>query len=203
MTRFACPNCGNSIEPELRIVKMTNCDSCGTTLFLDDEVAQMAGDAGVMHETPMLFGLNDTVQFPRSTVTIKGHARFSYGRGFWDEFWGLTSNGASIWVSVDEGDIVLQKAMAEKDWPRNVSRKIGSFITHRCIVFTITEVESAHCVAVRGSFDEQLHVGDTYQFLNAQSEAGKVLSAEFWGSGESWFIGDWVDPFDAVVQVNP
>ena len=204
MRPFNCPNCGDTVAPALARVKMMTCPSCGTTLLLEDEAVRLAGREGVMHAAPTLIGLGDSVTLGRSTVEIHGHARFSYGRGFWDEFWGVTGSGASRWVSVDEGDVVYQRPLEPEDWPRHN----GHFRTDGHLIavgdeFDILELDSAECVAVAGSFDEALMVGETYRFVNAQSPRGRLLSGEIWQGGESWFLGDWFDPFEITVRKAP
>ncbi|WP_156916803.1 hypothetical protein [Leisingera aquimarina] len=93
MSTFHCPNCASPVTPAAAAVKLTACESCGTTLFIEDAQARLAGEAGIMHATPMLFGLGGTTRLGGRSLQILGHARFAYGRGFWDEFWALDTSG--------------------------------------------------------------------------------------------------------------
>ncbi len=200
MTDFNCPNCGNQVEQVLAIVKMTTCTACGTSLFLADDKALTAGEGGEMHDAPMLFGIGDKVILGSLKVDIYGHARYSYGRGFWDEFWGVNGKGDPIWVSVDEGDIVAQEPLPAKGGPRLAGPpKLGQKVSFERRTYRIKEIETAECVAIRGSFDEPIDVGDTHSFINATNQGGDLLSGEFWDGGESWFLGEWFDPFDIKV----
>ena len=108
MVQIACPNCGDRID--LRDgVRMLTCPSCGTTLLYEDAVVRQAGSAGVMHDAPLLFGIGDRVRCPAGIFDILGHARFDYGRGWWDEFWALDEDGHPAWLSIDEGDVAVQR----------------------------------------------------------------------------------------------
>jgi hypothetical protein len=200
MKTINCPNCGSGLELELEFVKMTCCPFCATTVFLEGDILREAGTAGEMHEYPLLFGLSDHVQLNGSRIQILGHARFSYGRGVWDEFWGLSTHGQSSWVSLDEGDIVLQSTVPQEKRPHKAMPEIGSEIACYGKIYTVVEVETATCIAVRGSFDEPLFVGDTYTFLNAQDNSNSLLSGEFWKDEQAWFVGQWIDPFDVKVM---
>lgn len=182
---------------------MLTCDSCGTTLYLKDKTLLNAGSAGEMHDSPMLFGLGDHVTFGKLHVDIQGHARFSYGRGWWDEFWGTGKRGESLWISVDEGDVVVQYPLPADQSPR-ISRtaRVGQIFEHHGAALRVTEHDRATCVAVRGSFDDVLYVGDRYDFINLSGDDGMLLSAEFWDGGESWFTGAWHDPFEIKVEVR-
>jgi hypothetical protein len=196
---FRCPNCGHEAETALDIIKFSTCESCGTTLFLGDDQVRLAGEQGVMHDVPLLFGLGDTIQLAGQVVRILGHARFSYGRGTWDEFWGVSETDGAFWVSVDEGDVVLQQNVDSAQFPTSpVWLSIGSVIKGRNNAYKVTELSDAECIAVRGSFDEELRVGDRYRFVNAMSDSGDLLSGEFWDGGSGWSLGEWVDPFDVV-----
>jgi hypothetical protein len=154
-----------------------------------------------MHDIPLLFGLGDTVVTNGSRVTLLGHARFSYGRGFWDEFWGHDQSGDSCWLSVDEGDIVLQHPTSSLDSIQDYNAlTIGKRLFFNDDTYTITELDIGECVALRGSFEELLQIGETYRFFNAQSERNNLLSGEFWDGGQSLFVGQWSDPFAIQIE---
>lgn len=201
MRSFNCLNCGDQVELPFDYLKLTTCSSCGTTLFLADSQARLAGDQGIMHDAPLLFGLGDTVTFGTLGITMYGHARFSYGRGFWDEFWGATDTGEPRWVSVDEGDIVIQRALPEAQSPKIEQHlETGSEFLWNRDIHTVVEVGTGECVAVRGSFDEELRVGETYRYINATSDIDTFLSGEFWPGGQRWFEGRWFDPYDIKIE---
>ena len=173
------------------MVRLITCDSCGTSLMLEDDVSKVAGEQGVMHDAPLLFGLGDTVKLGRETIRLLGHARFSYGPGFWDEFWGVNEINKSRWVSIDEGDIVVQQPLPLKSWPEFSGKlRVGREFRRKDEIFTIREVDVAECIALLGSFDETLTVGETYQFANAMSDGGTLLSFEVWEDGQNWF-SEW------------
>lgn len=200
MTQIQCPNCANPVSPDAPAVRMMTCGACGSTLFLDDAQARLAGGQGVMHDAPMLFGLGDTIRLGGRRLRLLGHARFSYGRGFWDEFWALDSQEAPCWVSLDEGDIVLQRSLAPRGWPRyDGYLKLGSTVTHDGLTYTVTEVDEAECTGLRGSFGHALQVGERYRFVNLTGDDGSFLSGEFLGGSQEWYLGHWFDPFEAEV----
>ncbi len=143
-----------------------------------------------MHDAPLLFGIGDTVSLGRKAIQIFGHARYSYGRGFWDEFCGTSQKGAISWVSVDEGDALEQIRISDGRMPKfRPPFKPGETLEYENNTHTVTEVEQAECIALRGQVDEELQVGETYDFLNATDEDNRLLSGEFWGAGSMWFQG--------------
>jgi DNA-directed RNA polymerase subunit RPC12/RpoP len=200
MQDFNCPNCGSLCPIILKTAKLVTCQSCGTTLFLKGDHIELAGEQGVMHEAPQLFVVGDTVELGGKTLQILGHARYSYGRGFWDEYCGISQKGLSSWISVDEGDVVEQSRIPTDQMPKaQPPFKPGETLTFEDTTYTVTEVEQAECIALRGQFDEELQVGETYRFVNAAADGYRLLSGEFWGDGVSWYEGRWRDPFGVKV----
>lgn len=201
MVNTTCPNCGDDAAPALDRLRMTTCASCGTTLFIHDNRMELAGKQGVMHNAPMLFGPGDTVHLPRGHFKAMGHARFSYGRGVWDEFWGVDEEGLSCWLSVDEGELVLQYPLKTTRYPqlRRVPL-LGQKFEWDDTRFTVTELDEAECVALRGSFEDVPVVGHRYTFFNCTGDDMRLLSGEFRDGGRAWYIGHWHDPFEIRVD---
>lgn len=197
---LTCPNCGTRVPDQIGLVTMMTCASCDTTLFLDGANLRAAGQSGEMHDSPTLFGLGDTVKLGRNRVTIMGHARYSYGRGWWDEFWGTDQREKGLWISVDEGDIVVQRPL-EKALGVPTGAKVGTAFEYDHEHFRVVETGEAECVAIRGAFGETLLVGERYRYLNAQGDDGSLISAEVAPDGTTWFIGRWHDPFEISVKV--
>jgi len=179
---------------------MLSCESCTTTILLEDEGLRLAGEQGVLHQVPMLFGLGDEIQINAARYQILGQARFSYGRGTWDEFWALREDQESAWISVDEGDLILQQSLTRSEWPRyDGYLQLGSTVEYDAEIFAVTEIGSGECTGLQGSFGHTLYVGETYQFYNLQGDRGRVLSAEMQEGSREWFLGRWLDPFEVEV----
>lgn len=199
---LTCPNCGTPVEGNIRWLRMATCVSCQTSLVMAQSGLRALGPAGEMHDVPQLFGLGDWVRIGTDQITLLGQARFSYGRGFWDEFWGQDASGDSVWLSVDEGDIAVQRPVASGEMPILARRdeRLGHDLMWQYSHFTVTETEAATCVALRGCFDEVLRVGEAYRFVNLMSDDDKLLSVEIDGADSRWFIGSWADPFTVTVE---
>jgi len=191
-----CPNCGYGFDNLRKSTRMFDCPSCDTTLFRDTDALKPVGNNGEMHAYEMLFGLNDTVTVDGKGYIIVGHARYDYGRGVWDEFYGEDSTGDGVWFSVDEGDVAVQVPYAGNAGPRQTDPlPVGSTFGYSGRDYTVTEADTATCIAVRGQFPELVQVGDAHYFINAAGPTGQLMSGEFWDGGHQWFDGMWLDPF--------
>lgn len=175
---------------------MITCTHCGTTSVLKDDVFCLAGEGGVMQETPSLIQLGEHVEVGVETLLPVGHARFSYGRGWWDEFWCLDEAGGGCWLSADEGDYAVERLLPATQWPRRFRPALGSVAKLNGIEFRVTEAETASCLAVRGEFPEDIAIGEAHLYFDLSGPDGAIATYEKWDDGEAWTIGTWVDPWD-------
>lgn len=201
MSNLNCPNCGDTLTPRFSAAKMATCTSCETTLFLDSGHVQNAGSSGDMHDAPLLFQIGQTVRAGAETYDVIGHARFSYGAGWWDEFFAVTSDGEEVWISVDEGDVIVQRALPSDTAPQIVTPpSLGDYVTTQIENYRVTEKDTATCIAFRGAFPEVLTIGKTYTYVNCQGDDGLLLSGEFSTGAPDWYTGIWLDQFNLTIE---
>ncbi|MCV6593426.1 MAG: DUF4178 domain-containing protein [Silicimonas sp.] len=193
--RSNCGNCGAALPNRLAQARMVTCDHCGSTSVLRDKVFEIAGTGGEMFETPSLVEIGVPVVVKGLELLPVGLARFSYGRGTWDEFWCL--DGADgLWLSADEGDYALERALPQEHWPNGTRPSLGGEIDIRGEVFRVNEAETATCVAVRGEFPEELEIGEAHLYFDLIGPHGQIATYESWEGGETWSAGHWVDPWE-------
>jgi hypothetical protein len=193
-----CPNCGGDVPGMMATARVMACPYCATTLVKADAVLTKAGTAGQMFAAPSLFTLDQPTRVAERMFTPRGHVRYDYGRGTWDEYWGEDGAGAPVWVSVDEGDVAWQVELDPVDAPQGRAFRLGAEVTYRGMRFVTTEVESATCTGFRGQLPEAPHIGEAHMFANFTGPKGAILSAERWDGGAAWFAGHWIDPFDVM-----
>ncbi len=194
MPEYFCSNCGAPVTPQIRTTKMVSCVQCDTTLYLADEGFRLAGKQGVMQDTPTLLKLGERAVIDGENWEPIGHARYSYGRGWWDEFWCIGGDTAA-WISVDEGDIAIERPLAPDQYPRGFTPRIGAIVGIGDESFRVTEAETAECIALRGEFPELLSVGDRHNYFDLTGEYGGLATYETWDNEELWHLGRWVDPW--------
>ena len=194
-TETSCPNCGAALPPVIAHARAVSCDFCGTSVVLEDDAVRAAGEAGVMLDAPELIRVGEAVRLAdRGTFEAVGHVRYDYGRGHWDEYFGLL-DGTPAWVSVDEGDVALQWPV--EDPPRDAAQlfRRGAKTVWRGDPYAVTEVETATLIGFRGQLPEAVAVGETHLYANLSGPGGLILSGERWDGGTAWFAGLWIDPF--------
>ena len=191
-----CGNCGAELPGRLAHARMITCEFCGTSSVLRDQTFETAGAGGEMLDAPSLIQLGQSVLVKSQDLLPVGHARFSYGRGWWDEFWCLDGLGEGCWLSVDEGDYALERNLDQKNWPKNFRAKLGAKVEFLSENYVVTEAETASCMAVRGEFPEVLDVGEAHLYFDLSAPDGAMATYERWDGGEAWSVGQWIDPWD-------
>jgi hypothetical protein len=196
MADRTCPNCGAALPPVLARARMVDCAFCGSSIVLADRVVALAGRAGEMIEAPELVRVGGAVETPNGRFEALGHVRYDYGRGHWDEYHGLI-DGLDTWLSVDEGDVALQRPVPDTAVPAGGRRlfRTGAQVVVAGRTYSCTEVNSAEAVAFRGQLLERVEIGETHLFANFTGSGGAMVTGEVWDGGAAWFAGAWVDPF--------
>ncbi|MGF1553490.1 MAG: DUF4178 domain-containing protein [Paracoccaceae bacterium] len=200
-----CDNCGAPIERRLGASRVLACPFCATTQVVVDDVLRSAGSAGAMLDAPTLLELDRPAVVAGRRVRPVGHLRYSYGPGWWDEFW-CEAGRDTVWVSVDEGDVAIEHPLSDRVRRAGMRLALGETlelpgvgVTGAPARFTVVEAETAECVAFRGELPEVVRLGERHLFFDALGERGAILSAEQWEEDgerrEAWFVGQWVDPW--------
>jgi len=190
-----CPNCGADLPRTLTRAKMVACAYCESTVLLEDDALRSAGEKGVMAEEPSLFVLGRPITYRRESFLPVGQARFSYGAGWWDEFWAVNGAGDGVWVSVDEGEIAVERPYEPGVTLSPARLKMGARVSLNGETFTVTEADRATCLALRGEFPEALHVGQTYDYWHLSGPLGRLVTLEYSDGEFAASEGVWVDPY--------
>ena len=149
------------------------------------------GEASSLSPEPSLLQLHDPIQISGKDFLPIGKIRYAYGRGFWEE-WFLTNNqNQKFWLSVDEGDFVLQQksniTLPFKNLSAvNVGRKYGKYV--------VTEKGTGKCVGFEGELPQTLKLGESHLYLHLSQGEGKLLTLENDGTENQTFEGEWIDP---------
>jgi hypothetical protein len=182
-----CPNCGADLPETLTRAKMVACRYCESAVVLEDDALRTAGEKGVMAEEPSLFVLGREIRYRRESWLPVGQARFSYGTGWWDEFWAVDGGGEGVWISVDEGEIAVER-------PYEIDVTLSPWQLKRGENVSLNG-EAATCMALRGEFPEALHVGQAYRYWHLSGPMGRLVTLEFSEGEFAASEGVWVDPY--------
>jgi len=195
-----CPQCGDRLPLHFRHSKLAQCPSCGAHIFLEDESVRLAGEQSVLSEEPSLIVLHRVFDFDGRTYTPIGRVRYSYGRSFWEEWWIVDTNANGYWLSVDDGDYVLEKEVKFNlpilEFNRlRLHAQVGGW--------RVTELGSGSCIGFEGELPEIVEVGEEHQYAHLSKEDGSMITVEFFGKEKRLYRGTWLDPYEITEALLP
>ena len=105
---FSCPTCGAAQQITNPGVVMAVCEYCENAIIWDEDAIRSAGKKATLSEgfTRLYRGASGTLLKKRFRVL--GRVRYSFGGGFWDEWFVELSDGKSGWLSEDHHQLALE-----------------------------------------------------------------------------------------------
>jgi hypothetical protein len=198
-TVLECPSCGASVPIKIRFTKLAVCEHCQITLFLEDEAVVHVGKRSALTSIPSIFKVGGCYRHRNSGFEVIGRIQFDYGGGLWDEWWVMMDNGEGKWLSVDEGDIVMEVPF---DPPANVAdfnaMSVGQELRIDGMSFLVTEKDSSTCVGIEGQLPELVFPGKVYDYVHLTGSRGVHYTIEYCNGQVQAYKGVWIDPFDIM-----
>lgn len=196
-----CPQCGNALPLAFRYTKLTVCEHCDSTLFLEDHGTRLAGTRSVLAETPSLIQLKQPFQYAGKSYLPVGHIRYNYGYGYWDEWWIVDNAGDGSWMSIDEGDFAFELPQSLPDeLPAFATLQLGKTVRLLDKDWQVTELARATCEGFRGELPEIVTSGDQFDYAHLSGPQATLLTLEYSDGQTYGFAGRWVDPFEIKVD---
>ena len=137
---------------------------------------------------------------------VVGRVRYSFGRGFWDEWYLAFETGAYAWLTEDNHELALQieleDDLAVKDFE---SYRIGEELKINGEVFRIQELGMAKCLGLEGELPAGYLPDEVYPYVDGSSLNGaQTFGLEFdepeSGSKARVFVGTWLKAADLEVD---
>jgi hypothetical protein len=202
MKIIQCPACSSEVSININYCKLMSCTYCHSTLFLDDNTIKHIGQRATLADYPSILKLGLTFNYKNEQLIPRGRIQFDYGQGLWEEWWVITPDQQGLWISIDEGDIAI-----EKEWDMNMKEKIalpnfqqlkiGENVVIRGSQYRVTEKNSATCVGSEGQLPKIIFSGDRFNYIDLTSSIGTSISAEYDEQKLlSLYEGLWIDPFE-------
>jgi len=186
-----CPQCGHPMPRYFRWTKLLQCNACNSSIFLADDGAASIGQSANLSPEPSLCTLHVPLTIHSKSYTPIGKIRYSYGRGFWEEWCLLNAENRIYWLSIDEGDFVLEsKAKLSLDLPPLNQIKVGTQYGK----YTATEKGYGECVGFAGELPEAITLGERHFYVHFSQAYGSLLTVEGTADHYQAYTGYWIDP---------
>jgi len=190
---FNCPSCGAPHEIYNPGVIMKVCEYCRNAIYWDEEKIKLAGAQSILDEgfTRLYRGAAGTL-FQRRFMVL-GRIRYSFGRGFWDEWFLEFQNGKTEWLSEDNHELAIEKQIE-----RALNTPFTAFAPGKSFklegkTFVVEEAGEAECIGVEGDLPVVIQTGEKYPYVDASSPDGRyTLSIEYDEDPPTIFQGHWL-----------
>lgn len=193
---YNCPQCGDRLSLFFKYSKLIKCPSCNSSIFLEDESVKLIGESSVLSSEPSLIQLHQRFKLQGKTFTPLGKIRYDYGRGFWEEWFVKDERNKAFWLSVDEGDFVLEEKIKLTFPVKNFAQfKLGK----RYKEYLVTEKGHGICVGFEGELPKQITINETHQYVHLSTGYNNLVTVEFNKQNMQTFKGKWIDPLEIKV----
>ncbi len=197
--QFNCSSCGALLHRRFRYTKLIVCEQCRSILYLRRGAVDVLGNQAALADHPSLFRRYHRFAYRNLLLEPVGTLRYGYGRGFWEEWWCLESDGEGHWISVDEGDFVMeQKQSIEADLPPADALEPGMKIDLMNASWTVTELGTAQLQGMEGELPDIVKPDRNFRYAHMERPGSKLVTLEYndpAGRPEI-YLGEWMDPFD-------
>ena len=193
---YNCPQCGDRLAIHFKYTKLVKCQSCGSSIFLEDESVKLIGKSSVLSPEPSLIELYKMFKLQGKTFTPLGKIRYGYGRGFWEEWFLKDEKNQEFWLSIDEGDFVLeQKVKFSLPFKSTTNFEVGT--QHG--KYLVSEKGEGRCMGFEGELPHNIEIGEKHQYIHLSQGGGNLMTLEFREGSSQTFKGKWIDPLDIEV----
>ena len=192
-TQVACPSCGAGHDIYNPGVVTIVCEYCGTAVYWDEEKVKDAGKQSILPEGFSRLYRGATGRLFKKRFVVLGRVRYSFGKGFWDE-WSMEFNDGTLgWLSEDNHEFALEKEGSAKNIPAFSSLHPGYQLSVRNMEFIVEEVGHAECLGVEGDLPIVVQSGEKYAFADASTQDGQyTLGIEYDEDPPTVFLGRWL-----------
>jgi len=194
-----CPTCGAPLPVNNPGIVIAVCAYCHGVCHWNEQGAQAAGKQSMLGEGFTRLYRDATGTLRGKRFVVDGRVRYSYGRGFWDEWYVQLEDGSTAWLTEDDHELALQ-------WPHAGPLQCGALqpgaqVTLDGRTFVITELGEARCLGLEGSLPEVLLPDETYTYADASSPDGRhALGIEMDETPPTLFLGEWLGHGELVLD---
>jgi hypothetical protein len=205
MAQSACPSCGATIEFKSTASILAVCAYCHSTLIRHDLNLENLGKMAdlKLDGSPMQLGV--TGVFGGTRFTAVGRFQLKYGRGVWNEWNLLFDDGRNGWLGEAQGlyAVTFLSVVPNATIPPFEKIAVGNPIEIKDRYYTVTNIESARCVAGEGELPFKIGPGYEAPVVDLQADGMNMATLDYSDDSEAplIFTGRYVE-FGALKLQN-
>ena len=162
-----CPACGASLDADERFAHLVTCPWCHSSFVLDEQAARVTGEMAVLPPTPSPLSVGTTGRVLDRAFTVLGRVRYGWDQGYWDEWFVAFEDGASAWISEDEGNYTLETWSELHEAPAEYADvSPGSRLRLGDTEYHVDEKNVARCEGAEGQLPFEVAIGEEVPYLD-------------------------------------
>jgi hypothetical protein len=206
MTPITCPSCGASNAlPNPAVVSIV-CPYCDNISYINKEGIRLSGKKSRLSEGFSRLFRGGSGSIHDKKFIVRGRVRYSFGRGFWDEWYIEWENGDMGWITEDNHQFSLQKEVVLNSGIIEKITTVGCTIKVRTTEYTITEIGKARCLGIEGALPKDITPDEVYRYIDGVSVDGQQTIGLEFDEGDDQpprtYIGEWVSHKELIMEDN-
>ncbi len=188
-----CPSCG-AVHPVWNPgIMMVVCEYCGNAVYWDEDQIRNAGKQSILPEGFSRLYRGATGELSGRRFVVLGRVRYSFGHGFWDEWFLEYADGTTAWLTEDNHELALETLLESTPVPPFASLYPGARLTIEGETFVVEEVGEAECLGMEGDLLHPVLTGERYRYADASSPDGRhTLGIEYDETPPTVYKGAWI-----------
>lgn len=200
----SCSSCGAEVRLWNPASISVTCEFCDTISLLVDANWTDSGHQSRLSQGFSKLYVGCAFRMKDRDFQVLGRVRYSFGRGFWDEWYVLEDTGECHWVTEDDHEFALQQKI---DTPVELAQQrgfeVGQQISILNVPCQILEVGRACCLGIEGELPRNIVPDEEYAYADGSSLDGKyTVGFEFDENTPTLFWGEWLSPTDIQCEEN-
>ena len=204
MRTISCPSCGAEGRVDNPASVSYTCPYCENIVLFDKEGLKLSGKSSRLSEGFSRLYRGATGSIDGKRFYVLGRVRYSFGRGFWDEWLLDVGEETPVWLTEDNYELSLQAPHSPSELPDMSTLKVGKDITLGGHTFRIQESGKAKCLGIEGELPKSILPDEEYMYIDGSSLDGKNnFGIEFDDDlSPSCYIGTWLTQDKLVMDEN-
>ncbi len=196
-----CAQCGAEHKVVNPAAISVHCEYCDAVLLLVDTNWVDSGKKSRLSQGFSRLYRGAVCVIHNVEYHIVGRVRYSFGRGFWDEWYALTDIGDGSWITEDNHEFAVQRRVdahqLDSD-PTNLA--VGDEVSLDGRTYRILEKGTATCLGLEGELPKGILPDEVYPYADGGSLDGVyALGIEYDDDQPTLFIGEWVSAKNITV----
>lgn len=171
MKLATCPSCGALVTFRSAASIMAVCEYCRGTLIRHDEAIEDIGRMAELLTDALPIQIGTAGYYLGDYFTVIGRIQLQYEQGVWNEWYVLFDDQRSAWLTDASGEYAISFiASSVGALPAINSLAPGDSVTLNGVLYTVTDIEHAICIA--GAGELPFRVGSGFSVPSVDMRSG-------------------------------